>query len=65
MANTKHLTREVRKGVKRAARRKLAETYATLTADDRRAIRKAEEPVGMKEYLIRKKKAAESGEANA
>lgn len=61
MANTKNLTRAERKQNKRTTRKQLKATYAKLTPDDRRAIRKAEEPIGMKHYLAEKAKKGAEG----
>ena len=56
MANTKALTREKRKEVKRATRKEFKKLRATLTPKDLRAIRKAEEPIGVKHYLAMKER---------
>ena len=61
MANTKDLSREDRKKAKRAARKQLAVINTGLSAEDRKAIRKAEEPIGVKHYLAQKAKKASEG----
>jgi hypothetical protein len=58
MANTKNLSREMRKGVKRAQRRVLKSLYSGLTAKDRKKFNGAEEKVGLKAFVA----AQESGE---
>ena len=51
MANTKDLTREERKKAKRTARKEYKTIKASLSPRDYKAIRKAEEPIGVKHYL--------------
>ncbi len=57
MANTKEMTREERKKAKREARKKLKAIQANLSPKDRKAILKAEEPIGVKHFLAMKAKA--------
>jgi hypothetical protein len=59
MANTKDLSREDRKKAKRTARKELKVIQASLSPADRKAIKKAEEPVGVKHYLAEKGKKKE------
>jgi len=59
MANTKDLSREDRKKAKRTARKELKAIKTSLSAADRKAIKKAEEPVGVKHYLAQKDKKKE------
>lgn len=59
MANTKDLTREERKKAKRAARKELKVINAALSPEDRKAIKKAEEPIGVKHFLAQKDKKKE------
>lgn len=56
MANTKNLSREERKKAKRVARKELRSLALQLTRKDRRAIRKADEPIGVRAYLAEKAK---------
>jgi hypothetical protein len=42
MANTKHLGRQERRQAKRGARRKLKETYRSLTPSQKRKFRRSE-----------------------
>lgn len=51
MANTKELTREERKKAKRTARKEFKKIRGGLSPKDHKAIRKAEEPIGVKHYL--------------
>jgi len=50
MANTKNLSREMRKGVKRAQRKGLKAIWSGLKAKDRRKFTNMEEQVGLKAY---------------
>lgn len=59
MANTKDLSREERKTAKRTARKELKQINASLSPADRKAIRKAEEPIGVKHFLAMKAKKSE------
>ena len=56
MANTKHLPSDVRKGVKRKQRKEFNKMAASLTPKDHKAIRKSEEKVGLKQFIINKGK---------
>lgn len=61
MANTKDLSREERKKAKRAARKELKVIRAALSPADRKAIKKAEEPIGVKHYLAEKARKKSEG----
>jgi hypothetical protein len=50
MANSKNLSREMRKGVKRSQRKGLKAIWAELKSKDRRKFRNMEEQVGLKAY---------------
>lgn len=54
MSNTKHLSRKVRKGVKRKQRMELKKISDSLTKKDRKQMRKMEERIGIKQYALQK-----------
>ena len=58
MADTKSLSREDRKKAKRVARKELKKLHLDLSSKDRKAMRKADEPVGIKHFLAEKKRKA-------
>lgn len=51
MANTKRLTRSMRRGVKRSQRRELKALYAGMTADVRAKFNDPEEKKGLRAFL--------------
>lgn len=58
MADTKSLSRDERKKSKRTARKELKKLHLDLSSKDRKAMKKADEPIGIKHFLAEKKRKA-------
>ncbi len=58
MANTKSLSGEMRKGVKRSQRKNLKAAFGTLTGEQMARLRKSEETIGVRAFIASEAAAA-------